>query len=188
MTTNHHTDIATGAAANAAVINSPLGELDTKIQNGIIIPAPAFGVANGSPTEAKIPNSAIGAATWAFGDSAQADISVAVPYKFGGGGTTITVEVYYAMETATSGDVRLFVSVAAIADTEDTAATEDSVATTTSVPGTAGELKRISATFVHTHTYAVDDIIKIRFTRDGGAAADSATGNLHFICCQVKFS
>jgi len=28
MTTNHHTAIATGAAANAAVINSPLEELD----------------------------------------------------------------------------------------------------------------------------------------------------------------
>jgi len=28
MTTNHHTDISTGAAANAATFNSPLGELD----------------------------------------------------------------------------------------------------------------------------------------------------------------
>lgn len=31
MTTNHHTAIATGAAANAAVINSPLSELDAVI-------------------------------------------------------------------------------------------------------------------------------------------------------------
>jgi hypothetical protein len=31
MTTNHHTAITTGAAANAATINSPLSQLDTKI-------------------------------------------------------------------------------------------------------------------------------------------------------------
>lgn len=28
MTANYHTDIATGAAANAAIVNSPLGQLD----------------------------------------------------------------------------------------------------------------------------------------------------------------
>jgi len=31
MTTNHHTDITTGAAANAETVNSPLGELDQAI-------------------------------------------------------------------------------------------------------------------------------------------------------------
>lgn len=35
MTTNHHTAIATGAAANAAVINSPLEELDAAIPGDI---------------------------------------------------------------------------------------------------------------------------------------------------------
>jgi len=35
MTTNHHTAISTGAAANAATINTPLGELDAVIpKNG----------------------------------------------------------------------------------------------------------------------------------------------------------
>ncbi len=31
MTTNYHTDITTGAAANASVVNSPLGQLDDAI-------------------------------------------------------------------------------------------------------------------------------------------------------------
>lgn len=31
MTANYHTDIATGAAANAAIVNSPLGQLDDAI-------------------------------------------------------------------------------------------------------------------------------------------------------------
>jgi len=35
MTTNHHTSITTGAAANAATVNSPLGELDAAI-SGLI--------------------------------------------------------------------------------------------------------------------------------------------------------
>lgn len=33
MTTTYHTDIATGAAANAAIVNSPLGQLDSAIVN-----------------------------------------------------------------------------------------------------------------------------------------------------------
>ena len=33
MTTNHHTAIATGAAANAATFNSPLAELDAVLTN-----------------------------------------------------------------------------------------------------------------------------------------------------------
>jgi hypothetical protein len=33
MTTNYHTDIATGASRNAAIVNSPLGELDAAITN-----------------------------------------------------------------------------------------------------------------------------------------------------------
>ncbi|OGO26420.1 MAG: hypothetical protein A2136_05440 [Chloroflexi bacterium RBG_16_54_11] len=31
MTANYHTDIATGAAANASIVNSPLGQLDQAI-------------------------------------------------------------------------------------------------------------------------------------------------------------
>lgn len=33
MTTNYHTDISTGAAANAATINSPLGQIDAAVTN-----------------------------------------------------------------------------------------------------------------------------------------------------------
>lgn len=33
MTTNYHADIATGAPRNAAIINSPLGQLDAAITN-----------------------------------------------------------------------------------------------------------------------------------------------------------
>jgi hypothetical protein len=36
MTTNHHTAISVGAAANAATINSPLGELDLAIDNLVV--------------------------------------------------------------------------------------------------------------------------------------------------------
>lgn len=36
MTTNHHTAISTGAAANAATINSPLSQLDSAIPTGTI--------------------------------------------------------------------------------------------------------------------------------------------------------
>lgn len=43
MTTNHHTPIATGAAANASNINSPLSELDAAVPAS---GAAAIGVAN----------------------------------------------------------------------------------------------------------------------------------------------
>lgn len=41
MTTNHHTPISTGAAANAATINSPLAELDAAIPTNIAVLSPA---------------------------------------------------------------------------------------------------------------------------------------------------
>lgn len=45
MTTNHHTAITTGAAANAATINSPLGELDAAI-SGIVAGSSAVTLLN----------------------------------------------------------------------------------------------------------------------------------------------
>jgi hypothetical protein len=36
MTTNHHTDIAIGAAANAVILNNPLGELDAVLTDIVL--------------------------------------------------------------------------------------------------------------------------------------------------------
>ena len=78
MTTVHHTAITTGAAANAATINAPLGQLDTKLgaakTSGHIIYADASGNLSGVATLYRHPTSG----NIIIGDATPVDITNAV--------------------------------------------------------------------------------------------------------------
>lgn len=188
MTTNHHTAISTGAAANAATINSPLAELDAAINDRVVLPARVFGIVNGTPGEGELGASSgvHEVMTWLFDDAAYEYVGAGVPVPTLKSGSTIHIDIFWAMESATSGVVRVSVSLSAIADGEGFGAAGTNNNSDVSVPGTAKIVKK--TTFSLSVSYVAGDILRLRFGRGGPDGPDTATGDLHFIGAMVRFA
>lgn len=103
------------------------------------------------------------------------------------GANTITVKAYFAMVSATSGNVRIQLDYRNIADggtiTNATNITTDTI----SVPGTADTLK-IYTFSAATGNIAAGDLLKFRFIRIGGDAADTATGDMQFLGLELEYT
>ena len=188
MTTNYHTPIPTGAAANAATINSPLSELDAAINNRVVLPARVFGIVFNTPVEGNLGDSSNGheVVTWRLDDAAYEYVGAGVAVPTLNSGSTIYVDVYWAMESATSGAVRLSLSLAALADGENFAVAGSNTNADVSVPGTAKYVKKTTLTF--SINYVAGDILRLRVGRGGPDVPDTATGDLHFIGAIVRFA
>ena len=188
MTTNHHTDIATGATANAATINSPLGELDAAISivKGIEkLSAASFGITNATPSAGFIGASVRGMSTWRMDDTTTEAVGAGFVYLGDAPGSTIEVDVYWAADSATSGGVTWNVTLDALAEGDDaTAAFVDDFVTET-VPGTAKLLAK--TTFSSTVSYVSGDLIRLTVSRWSSLGTDTATGDVHFIAAVVRF-
>jgi hypothetical protein len=151
----------------------------------IALGAGQFAIGYGSPTYGAIGGSGWGVACWALDDAAVAElVGAAVEYKGLAGGSTLYVDVWWAMVSATSGNVRIAVGVDSLADGESVTGSATIVYQTVAVPGTAALLKK--TTFTLTETYAQDDLIKVMFARYGSDAADTAAGDLLFIAATVR--
>jgi len=97
----------------------------------------------------------------------------------GGDGLSINMYVYYAMATATSGNVVLSAVLGRTADGSVLQDWSGGGSTTVAVPGVARTLKIVRIPFTMS-SIGRDDLISVHFKRDGGNAADTATGDLHF--------
>jgi hypothetical protein len=137
MTTINHTPIATGAAANAAIINAPLSELDTKLgaakTSGHIIYADASGNLAGAATLYRHPTSGnviIGDATPSDITGATVQVSGSLVISDGAGGTKLKlgsgglIAIKSQSATIASGKITA-TSSKIILDTEDGAASDD---------------------------------------------------------------
>jgi hypothetical protein len=129
---------------------------------------------------------AYGMPTWRLDDAATETIGCAFEYKGLKSGSTIYVDVWYAMESATSGDVYIAGRVNALADGEDATSLPSVGTNTVTVPGTAKYIDK--TTFTVTESYVTGDLINFCFARLGGNGADTASGDLHFIAATVRFA
>lgn len=147
--------------------------------------APAFAVTFGSPAAGNLGDAGSIAefATWLFSDSATAKVGAGIVYS-GPAGSSVVIDVYYAMESATSGAVRSHVSIHPLADGEDATGTGSSNSIDTTVPGTAKQVDVVSYSF--TLTISDGDLLKLSIGRVGGHANDTASGDMHFIAVAIR--
>lgn len=106
--------------------------------------------------------------------------NLVMPATYGGGG--VTVYIYYAMTTATTGDIDWDVAFERVADSiqdidSDGFAAAQSVDNTT-VPGTSGHVDVVSVAFTdgtQMGSVTTDDGFRLKVTRD--AVSDTASGD-----------
>ena len=99
----------------------------------------------------------------------------------------LTYKIYWAMDSATSGNVVVRIRARAVQTAEAVDDTPDMTADDTySVPATIETLK--VSTFSATHTVATGDLVSIRLARLGSDAGDTATGDMHFIGLGVSYT
>jgi len=122
----------------------------------------------------------------AFDDTTSESIIFAFPMPAQYAAGALSLKVYYAMDTATTGDVDLDASVEAIADAEltdvDSFDTVNSV-DGTAVPGTANHRDTVSITLTNKDSVAVGESVRIKLARD---IADTATGDLWVVGVELQ--
>ncbi len=99
--------------------------------------------------------------------------------------STLVVDVFYSMSSATSGDVVATGVIMALTpgDSQDVNARSYDVinSTTDTVPGTAGFLAKLSITMTNDDSIAAGDYFRIALGRDGGNGSDNASGDMEII-------
>lgn len=107
--------------------------------------------------------------------------------------TPLTLVVFYAMASATSGSVRWQAAIEAITpgDSLDlNSATSFDTANSAggTVPGTASYLGSISVTLTNNDSIAAGDYVRISLTRDadGTSGTDDASGDARVLCVELR--
>lgn len=152
----------------------------------LVLPASGMGAVSGPPTAGTLgPGATTSAYTWLCSDAATQIAGAAAIYLGSKSGTQVTFELYYAMESATSGNVRLGYSLEIVAVGGGMAASGSLIGATEAVPGVAKNLAMFSITL--SKTYAPGNLVRLTAGRVGGDAADTASGNMHLIAVVVRF-
>jgi hypothetical protein len=153
------------------------------------IPASAFYTISGSPARGTLVDagtSVYGVATWRLDDASTESIGTAVQYRGGGSGSTVVVRIWYAMESANSGAIRLVANVLACADGESMTGNGTTASSDVSVPGTAKLVDYVDISL--SEAYVAADLIRLSVARLGANPNDTASGDAHIIAVQVTFS
>lgn len=156
--------------ASTFELNLPAGAWVPDPTNG-----PAFSVAQQRPY-------------WAF-DGATAEIIYSrmfqIPQAYNGG--TVSLDVWYYMDTDASGTIELEVSVEAVTDGDalDLSAADSFDAINNgseTVPATAGHGSKLTVTLTNKDSLAIGDYCRLKIRRDAADGTnDTATGDLHFL-------
>jgi|SRR5581483_2240979 len=107
---------------------------------------------------------------------------------------TLTLLIYYAMASATSGNTVWQAQIEAITDGDatdlDSATSFDTAnsSSATAVPGTAGQLDVISITLTNADSIAAGDLYRISVNRDANNASDTATGDAYVLAVELRDS
>ncbi len=104
--------------------------------------------------------------------------------------TPIEIELFYVMDTATSGNAQWGVSVEAVtpdADSLDLDAADsfdtENTGTDATVPGTAGNLASLTITLTNNDSIAAGDLVRLRLTYE---TASTASGDAIFIAADFR--
>lgn len=105
---------------------------------------------------------------------------------------TITVLIYYAMASATSGNIIWQAQLEAVTDGDATDldsttsfGTANSSATT-AVPGTAGYIDVVSITMTNADSLAAGDYYRLSVNRDANNASDTASGDCYLLAVELR--
>lgn len=179
--TNDRAYVCVDATVGAAVW------LEMDVQSVEIFTAGDFNVVNGSAALGTLGASGTAnTATWRFDDTSTESIGLSFPYKGSRGGSTITLYLYYAMESAVANEVYWVTNLLCCADGEAMDGAGVSGSAIVTVPGTAKLLDVASA--ATSITYAKGDLIRMCITRYAAHGDDDAAGDAHLIAVKVVFS
>lgn len=151
----------------------------------VLLSASSFYATYGSPSRGILGYSAYPMSTWLLDDSSLEWVGLGLIYDGAKSGTAIEVDVYWAMESASTGVSRVFVDAFVFGDGEDSTGSGYGYSQNITVPGTAKYLKVTSATMVQ--DYAPGDLVRLTIGRTASNAADTASGDMHFIAAKVTF-
>jgi len=153
----------------------------------IWLPANMFQSAEGSPTlsagtDADTPSA------WLLDPDATVE-SVAgqfiVPEDYSTG--NLTIKIYFAMVSATSGSVVLDTRIISVANNGSVVGAGTSQSDTISVPGTAGLLK-IATRGATVSTGGAGEMVRVSVRRLGSNGSDGATGDMRFLGIKVEYT
>ncbi len=143
-----------------------------------------FGPVIGSPSVGHIANGFYGPATWRLDDATFESLGVARVYD-GPPATTVELDVWFAMEGATSGWVVLLCPPKALSPSESLLTEGSALATIATVPATAKTLAKVTMT----GSLAVNpgQLVWQSIMRRGGNENDTAAGDMHLMAVTVRF-
>jgi hypothetical protein len=144
-----------------------------------------FGAVYGSPSLGQIIPSFYGPSTWRLDDTAFESIGLARVYAGLVAATAVEVDVWYAMESATTGAVVFIGTVHSLSDGGNVNAEGIGMSVTSTVPGTAKLLKK--ATMTATVAVSPGQVCSWSFARWGNLAGDTASGDCHLVAVTVRF-
>jgi hypothetical protein len=147
--------------------------------------APDFGAVYGSPSPGLIVPSFYGPSTWRLDADAFESIGLARVYGGLVATATVEVDVWYAMESATSGNVIFIGTLHPLSDGGDVNAEGTGMSVTSTVPGTAKLLKK--AAMSATVAVSPGQMCSLSFGRWANNAGDTATGDCHIMAATVRF-
>ncbi len=185
-TTDSQTMINKGIDASSNTITNITAAMITNRTRSIWLPVSCWGAVLGSPVRSV--DSTDNTVAWLFDAAASEAISsefFVVPKDFVAS-SNIDVIAYFAMVSATSGNVVIQTQSAFVTATESITGANDIGSVTVSVPGTADTLK--SNTWSGVSGLTAGDIIKMRFIRLGNDASDTATGDLQFLGMEIQYT
>jgi hypothetical protein len=184
-------NLTSGSAADGKILASTggggLAWEDWHAQTDVIIlTAGDFMSAYGSPSQGSIGDSGWNVGTWRLDDAAAAEgIGAAIEYRGAKSVSTVYLNVWWAMESATTGDIRLGVGATALATGEQAVVSAAAPHYQNfTVPGTAGLVTK--SLFSVTETMEQYDLLKIMLFRYGSNVGDTATGDVHILAIGVR--
>lgn len=172
--------------ADLTFLDSIVGTFTLQDLGANFIPAHAFYITDGAPSQSVLgPIAWQSMPTWSLDDggiAASEAIGAQIVVPVTG---NIEVKLYYAMESAAAGNVRLVLNYLPLADGEDTNAAGVYAVVVSAVPGTAKFLK--VETMIASMAVTAGDLVRLNVIRNGGNAADTAAGDLHFLGLFVQY-
>lgn len=104
---------------------------------------------------------------------------------------TVTLVLFYAMASATSGNIYWQAQLEAITpgdstDTDATTSFDTANSGNGAVPGTAGHMQAISITMTNADSIAAGDLVRLSVNRDADNASDTATGDAYLLAVELR--
>jgi len=145
-----------------------------------------FWIGYSTPVQGDIGAGGFGCGVWLLDDASFEEVGAAMEYKGLKSGSTVYVDVWWAMVSAVAGNVTIAVGINAVASGESGVSAPATHTQILAVPGTANTMTK--TTFILAEAYVPNDIIQVTCTRNSDAGTDTAVGDMKFVAATVRFA